>query len=179
MIRQKLIFLFLLLLVGVSPMKSFAAPRPDMEFCAEQGYEIEEGDYCVFPDGNKCELYAFYQGKCGRKYRKNISCKKAGDSPGYFGKCCWGLEEIEYHTGPDADGNCGLPLMGRSSGICSNCGNGVCEEWENKCNCPEDCDPDSPLAKTYINPIWAKILPVVIGFLLVLLFFYNKRKRKS
>ncbi|MBL7059009.1 hypothetical protein ISS08_00985 [Candidatus Pacearchaeota archaeon] len=25
------------------------------------------------------------------------------------------------------------------STICTNCGNSICESWENKCICPEDC----------------------------------------
>lgn len=26
-----------------------------------------------------------------------------------------------------------------SAKICSPCGDGICEPWENRCNCPEDC----------------------------------------
>lgn len=56
-------------------------------------------------------------------------------------ECCEGLKSIPM---PDRfDENCKLePVIpgvigGRS--ICSKCGNGICEEWETKCNCSEDC----------------------------------------
>lgn len=54
-------------------------------------------------------------------------------------ECCEGLEAI---SSPDYfDEDCNFkPKIGVSGGaICSNCGNGICENWENRCNCPEDC----------------------------------------
>ena len=71
-------------------------------------------------------------------------CTKAGSSPDEysFGKyigpipdCCDGLERIDYKF--SRDGECfDVPDTGT---ICSDCGNNICEEWENLCNCPEDC----------------------------------------
>ncbi|MCF7844755.1 MAG: hypothetical protein K9M03_02925 [Kiritimatiellales bacterium] len=29
--------------------------------------------------------------------------------------------------------------------ICSNCGDGICEEWENECNCSDDCKETNPV----------------------------------
>ena len=54
-------------------------------------------------------------------------------------ECCPGLVAIpppEYF-----DEKCNFnPKIGVTGGeICSNCGNNICESWENKCNCPEDC----------------------------------------
>jgi hypothetical protein len=53
--------------------------------------------------------------------------------------CCEGLMRrcgMEF-----IDGTC--DMSGRHSvysvGICVPCGNGVCNQFENKCNCPEDC----------------------------------------
>ena len=59
---------------------------------------------------------------------------------GEFKQCCSGLEEIVGVEGPTSDLNCEelLNMEGFSS-ICSDCGNNVCEEWENICNCPADC----------------------------------------
>ncbi len=53
-------------------------------------------------------------------------------------ECCQGLIKIAGGQYPKSyDENCivmpGVPV------ICSDCGNGDCEEWENKCNCPKDC----------------------------------------
>ena len=50
-------------------------------------------------------------------------------------KCCEGLIIIEELW--EKNGDCGkLPDAGI---ICSDCGNSICEEWENLCNCPADC----------------------------------------
>jgi hypothetical protein len=68
---------------------------------------------------------------------KNPSLGPAGD----FGECCTGLIEISgaplsaYYLE-----NCTSNGEWVGSGIiCSACGNGICEEWEHKCNCPHDC----------------------------------------
>ena len=54
-------------------------------------------------------------------------------------ECCEGLKAI---PSPDYfDEGCNFkPRIGVTGGeICSDCGNGICEGWENKCNCPKDC----------------------------------------
>lgn len=53
-------------------------------------------------------------------------------------KCCPGLSIIVGCLGDD--GKCGSICAGDL--ICSDCGNGICESWENKCTCEVDCDPD-------------------------------------
>lgn len=77
------------------------------------------------------------------------SCAKEGEQfssvykDEYPEHCCEGL--TEWHSGFDtrisiAD-ECyetGL-LAGSPVGTCINCGNGICEDIENPCNCPEDC----------------------------------------
>jgi hypothetical protein len=62
--------------------------------------------------------------------------------------CCEGL--TEWDSGMDTriveNGICvesGL-VSGNPVGTCINCGNGVCESIENVCNCPQDCEIDSP-----------------------------------
>jgi hypothetical protein len=75
---------------------------------------------------------------------------------GNFGKCAKGLVEIStfYRTDP-------FCIQGEGGAlICSDCGNGLCEEWENKCNCPEDCKiedecqtiEDCPILENYEIP---------------------------
>jgi len=78
-----------------------------------------------------------------------LSCAKEGEQfssvykDEYPEHCCEGL--TEWHSGFDtrisiAD-ECyqtGL-LAGSPIGTCINCGNGICEDIENPCNCPEDC----------------------------------------
>lgn len=58
-------------------------------------------------------------------------------------KCCNGLVEISdalryLPNDEGADENGCVMALGAGI-ICSDCGNGNCESWENKCNCPEDC----------------------------------------
>jgi hypothetical protein len=52
--------------------------------------------------------------------------------------CCTGLQLIGLD---EAYGGCisATGGTGDNSGHCTNCGNGVCEVPENKCNCPNDC----------------------------------------
>ena len=54
--------------------------------------------------------------------------------------CCTGLSSINPAK-PAPDGSCPL-LVG--STLCSRCGNGTCEEWENICNCVQDCKGSAP-----------------------------------
>jgi len=83
---------------------------------------------------NKCEL----QENCaeeGEQYSR--------DYEGYPRYCCEGL--IEWYSGLDTsisvgeecyetDITAGVPI-----GTCISCGNGICEDIENACNCLEDC----------------------------------------
>jgi len=80
-----------------------------------------------------------------------INCAEEGERPTYFdlttgkensgGKhCCFGLKEIGPKT-PQEELEKGICMgVSGSLGICSPCGNNVCEsEYEDSCNCPEDC----------------------------------------
>ncbi len=67
--------------------------------------------------------------------------------------CCKGLSMIS--AAPEAkymeiNGEYVSPLG--SGIICSDCGNGICEQWEHKYNCPKDCVKDETANwKTYQN----------------------------
>jgi len=57
-------------------------PDPAAVYCHSLGYKIkivdtEEGQvgYCIFPDGNGCEEWDFFLGKCGQKF---TYCEKYG-----------------------------------------------------------------------------------------------------
>ncbi|UCF35165.1 MAG: hypothetical protein JSV78_07640 [Phycisphaerales bacterium] len=117
---------------GAGP--ALAIPCPAYVFCLEMGYEIE-GDYCVFPDGSSCELWAFFWGECGEEYVHPVPCAEAGEHRGVAVECCEGLDEIS--TAYPEQYSCVL-LLGAFP-LCSDCGDGVCDEWESVCNCPEDC----------------------------------------
>jgi hypothetical protein len=151
---KKWILLSVLLLVVTGVAQ--AIPDPSAVYCILQGYEIEirtdeQGNQygvCVFPDGSECSTWAYYC-KCEPNGIgcwpgdftchwpcKEMRCKEAGESV-LVSKCCEGLDEI--YPPHIFDANCNkLALVGWLF-LCSDCGNGICESWESKCNCPEDC----------------------------------------
>jgi hypothetical protein len=57
------------------------------------------------------------------------------------GDCCAGLRAIPSGSGPPTPGGQWNCTIGLDSHVCSRCGNGVCEDWERPCGCPEDCGP--------------------------------------
>jgi len=84
-------------------------------------------------------------------YCVDVGCLKAGEgthcaiSPEGFEQCkhmatecCPGLKSIAETR--QYDENCSfVPIIGVTMGVCSDCGNGICESWESKCTCPQDC----------------------------------------
>ncbi len=64
------------------------------------------------------------------------------------GACCDPLVTIQ-DTFPSKDGTTagnlpeGCTIGGLSRAICSACGDGVCDNIENRCNCPDDCQPQT------------------------------------
>ena len=39
-------------------------PNPASDYCLGLGYTVDASD-CVFPDGTRCEQWAFYRAQCG------------------------------------------------------------------------------------------------------------------
>ena len=83
--------------------------------------------------------------------RNKASCANEGEKfsqvyEEYPDNCCAGL--TKWHSGMDTreivDGECIATGMvsGNPIGTCINCGNGICEDIENICNCPADCNGD-------------------------------------
>ncbi|MGE0267741.1 MAG: hypothetical protein AB7S78_04715 [Candidatus Omnitrophota bacterium] len=100
-------------------------------------FEIES-QYC--PE-DTCQVVQGCEGKDVCFPRNEVSPPKCGGLA-YSGgdvECCSGLVKrcgVEFF-----DGSC--DLVGKYSmytiPICIPCGNGVCNQFENSCNCPEDC----------------------------------------
>jgi predicted outer membrane repeat protein len=128
-----------------------ALPNPAAWYCVQLGYEYQIGEdaqgnqygICVFPDGSECDGWDYFR-KCyyGESSAsctwpcQELACREAGESV-YLSECCEGLHKIRPAHIFDAD--CSeLELVGWLF-LCSDCGNGICEPWESKCNCPEDC----------------------------------------
>jgi len=57
-----------------------------------------------------------------------------------LGECCKELIEIGDIFYDEAKTCEEIFMIVGYGSICSNCGNNNCEEWENSCNCPEDCE---------------------------------------
>jgi hypothetical protein len=67
-------------------------------------------------------------------------------------ECCEGLVSISTGLRYDshvsyADENGCVQLCGGNGSVCSDCGNNICEDWENKCNCPNDCSDKQAIEK--------------------------------
>ncbi|MBD3261795.1 MAG: DUF333 domain-containing protein, partial [Candidatus Altiarchaeales archaeon] len=130
----KIVLITLIFLANLA----YAIPNPAPIYCEQTGYEIQN-DSCVFPDGERCEQWAFYRGECGQKYVKNLSCTELGEPqlPGHV--CCEGLTPITRAVGSER--GCAIPMGAWP--VCAACGDGVCNsKLENKCNCPKDCEEE-------------------------------------
>jgi len=141
----------LLSIVLVASGTTEALPNPAAWYCVQLGYEYQiredaQGNQygvCVFPDGSECDGWDYFR-KCyygGSPAScewpcQELACREAGELV-YLSECCEGLHKIRpAHT---FDANCSeLELVGWLF-LCSDCGNGICECWESKCNCPADC----------------------------------------
>ena len=64
------------------------------------------------------------------------TCYKSGEGAANSGKCCEGLVRIDACSLMKTEDKC---VCFDHIGPCSNCGNNICEDWENVCNCPADC----------------------------------------
>jgi len=69
-------------------------PDPAASYCTKLGYKVE-GENCMFPDGTKCNVWAFYRGKCGQKktyceqqgYKIENRVEKAGSTTYEYAVC--------------------------------------------------------------------------------------------
>jgi len=95
------------------------------------GNKEDKKEYCE----NGCE-----DGACKEKE----NCKEAGqiafnNPTGSYTACCAGLDEVP-NIGDGTPEQCeAWESMEGYGTMCTDCGNGECESWENRCRCPEDC----------------------------------------
>lgn len=153
---MKKIAFFLLITILIVSLVS-AAIDPALIFCKDAGYETEfgreGGTYCVSLEGIECKIQEYYckcqKGSCWNHIVPStcelpcpeILCIKEGETNTIYG-CCEGLECLPLDRSYEdiESGDCEYSgWVGPQGCTCSNCGNNVCESWENVCNCPEDC----------------------------------------
>jgi len=107
------------------------------EVCAGEGenvYDMSEKGPTSCCGGlilDKCvgECAPSILGTCVKCRDENAACTPE-DIP-----CCEGLIKVPMAF-EDEDGRCVAATCGS---ICRPCGNGICDDNENRCNCPEDC----------------------------------------
>ena len=76
---------------------------------------------------------------------KSSECTKAGEysfinppTKPYL-ECCAGLDEVGGLPDGTPEECADFANMEGYGSICTNCGNNICEDWENRCICPADC----------------------------------------
>lgn len=184
-INALILFSFLILLSSTVS----AVPSPASTYCSKYGslkvIQNETGQYniCIF-ENNECDEWAFYC-KCGpntefycseeRRGECNITCPEnkcssAGESS-FVSVCCAGLKTI--YPKEIYDDLCNRQLIGGWTSICSDCGNGECEEWESDCNCPQDCQKNIMPSQ---NSLLYTALLIVAAIILVLIVFKIRKK---
>jgi len=112
----------------------------------EQG---ETHENCSISNGGDCPPANLCgDGNCNALIGENISncpadcleqqCFSAGEKMSFIlnNTCCDDLTAIQPPEVLQADGSCNLA---GGVGVCSDCGNDICEDWENICNCANDC----------------------------------------
>jgi hypothetical protein len=72
-----------------------------------------------------------------------VKCASAGEF-GNIINCCNGLDKVEIKMSVSVNDNCYENPISRVLNlaqmfVCLDCGNGICEEEESVCTCPEDC----------------------------------------
>jgi hypothetical protein len=137
-------------------------------------FELNDKIY-VLTDNGKVQYHIYYDGsfQCYDELDMNQigdcntvnKCAKEGEKfskvykDEFPEKCCEGLTEWNsgFDTSVVINGECVQRSIesGSPVGTCINCGNGICEEIENICNCPEDCKETAVCSSVY-NPVCGK-----------------------
>jgi len=102
-------------------------------------YQWQNYQHCAYGcDGNECNPYQNQSGRCANEGELfSVVYDQYPDT------CCGNL--TEWDSGMDTSISVGTEcyktglVAGSPVGTCINCGNGICEDIENVCNCPGDC----------------------------------------
>jgi len=103
-LKKVIVFNLIVFLIFPSLVRSYTPcldpPAPVLycesfgyRFIQDKGTDCESGwpGICDFGDGNSCDVYEFYNKKCGQNYIKEKECIKKGGIVSNYQKCCFGL----------------------------------------------------------------------------------------
>lgn len=119
---------------------------PATQGCPEDAKICPDGSVVVRDPDNNCEFPECPESECAKE-GESFSWIFTDEYPEH---CCEGL--TEWQGGMDTRVSIGDEcyatglVSGNPVGTCINCGNGICEEIENVCNCPDDCTAKSDTA---------------------------------
>ena len=82
--------------------------------CVSKGYRLEiradasggQAGYCIFPDGNECEEWAFFRGNCTDQAAGNVSAEGESCGGAAAVPCAAGLDCVRSGSSPGASGTC-------------------------------------------------------------------------
>ncbi len=139
--------------------------KEEKKYACEHGCENRQcKGYCQSHHEFKCyEGHVYWYNSCGNKEDKKQACEygcfegaciegcRDEEHECYFGEkpCCEGLVEVPFGG---YDPNISTCIAATCGWVCRPCGNGVCDENEDGCTCPEDCGDvciDSDEGKNY------------------------------
>ncbi len=135
----------------------FSSPQFGPTTCCSKNDGIKPsavlvGDQCVEPNTVAGTCVANWWQTCGDGTCSSaedkctceedcfVTCTPAGKTHAVVPneQCCSGLVGVNPGAVPQADGQCPT-ILPVGAELCTNCGNGTCEQWENYCNCAKDC----------------------------------------
>lgn len=79
-------------------------------------------------------------GKCMRR-----SCAVEGEKTDAGKNCCMGLTQAMEYIYDEEVGCTHVDRINATGDICIDCGDGICNDFENVCNCPKDCETEDIL----------------------------------
>jgi len=138
---MKQIFIFALVIFLLFISLVIAIPYPGGTRCRLYGGELNQTNNldCILSSGIHCnpmgDAEDNWAGNCGDY--ASMPCAELGIGP-TVNECCDGLVSIRKKQYFDAF--CVWNPPTGYMGVCSNCGDGICDsDIETKCNCPKDC----------------------------------------
>lgn len=125
--------------------------RTDYKTCLKSSRDITNLRNCLKTYNNCTKSFNIEKRNCDKNVTSDfLDCKgnclspqtyciKEGEKGSYLknDNCCENLTKISVSF--ESDSICENSID--SSFICSKCGNGICEKFENSCNCKTDCSP--------------------------------------